>query len=295
MTTGRAKTVLVAGLIAMNCLLGGFGTDTFTARADAASKESANEATAIFQHFADIANNAESWIGKSEPKDSEATVNLFGNLQDQINLLRKLSEQEPDSVTVHEFLGEAAFQLAAMVKPFEAHLQQSMCAKKRKIESEERLRGLSENSFKRAASLNSTSPFPYDRLARLRVMETNKIDDPVLAVYLVESVARDPSSPMSIRFLVIVMTNIPLLSDASCHLTLSRLFGQLKGEARKELQEMIPFVKNELREAMDLSEQIARNGHVSSDTQRSIRELAELVGFLRGVLGDNSIGFSSYR
>jgi len=322
MTTQRAKAVLVAGLIAMGSLLGGCGTDTSnvqapkktvdvaassnsvsspqqadskSAQSDAASKDCGSKATAIYQRFNDIGKNAESWIGKNEPKDSLATVNFFSDLQDQINLLRQLSQQEPDSVTVHELLGEAAFQLAAMIKPFEAHLKQSAHASKRTIESEEGLRGLSERAFKRAASLNSTSPYPYDRLARLRVMETGKINDPKLAVYLVQSVARDPSSPMSIKFLVAVMTNVPLLSDSKDFLALTRLFGQLKGEARKELQETIPFVKNELREAMNLSERNAIYRHIDLDTQRTIRELAELEGFLRGVLGDNSIGFSSFR
>jgi len=323
MNIRKVKAVLVAGSFAAGALLGGCGTDTSTvqapketevvttvssnavpatqgaeskaAQADAASKECASQATAIYRRFANIADNAESWIGKSGPKDSLATVNLFGDLQDQINLLRQLSEREPDSLGVHELLGEAAFQLAAMIKPFEAHLKQSTHASKRTIDSEEELRELSEKIFKRAASLNSASAYPYDRLARLRLMETGKINDPKLAVYLVQSVARDPSSPMSIRFLVVVMTNVPLLSDSSDCLALSSLFGQLKGEARKELKEMIPFVRNELREAMDLSEQIARNGYVSSETQRSIRELAELEGFLRGILGDNSIGFSSFR
>jgi len=321
MTTARTKIVLVTGVAAMSGLLAGCGKDVSTVPApkqtqvtpvspnaesdhpnvdseavhkDNVSISDAKKAAAIYQQFADIAKKAEPWAGKSEPLDSEATVNLFGDLQDQINLLQQLCERSPTASIAHEVLGEAAYELAIAIKPCEAHLKQSPHYSKRSIDSEERLRGLSERAFKRAAALESTNPYPYDRLARLRVMETGKLDDPLLAVYLIQSVSRDTSSPMSIKLLVTVMTKIPLLSDSDYYLKLTLLFRQLKGEAREELKKTIPFVKNELREMMNLSERTAFYGHIDYSTQRAIRELAELDGFLHSVLGDNTIGFPPY-
>jgi len=257
--------------------------ETVLASSRLASLES--EAIEVYRQFVDLAEPI--LMNQNLAKTDEEVQEYIRTVVAMDACLQKeqeLAEGAPSSALIHELLGETAFQFADIQETLSKMEKVSVPLAKSTIAAKSQLKSIAQNAFQQSLVLDSGRSNPHDRLARIRFATTRDYSDLELARHLIASINNNPNSPQSICLLILVLTMSDLLQSSSNYQVVHRTLMSTRGEARKELKKGHEFVKNELKELMNLSRQIAENGFIDRSVQREFNKLTELHALLQGLI-----------
>ncbi len=229
-------------------------------------------------------------LGKplSDPADLRKAVEA---IDDQVRTAAKFVDRSGGTFLSLQLLGEMAyFQLNIRVS-IGQHPQLSAIPLRDDLLSLDSLKAICRQAFEKSIKQwPDIVSAPYDRLARLSLIENPNVNANEVANMLLISIKNEPSSARSIGLLIQALVDTDLIDDLQNYQYIFGILKGVNGDALAEVKSGSERIQREIAELKILSEKNAILGWIDRDTQSRLKHLVDVDVLLRGSFGSVKIG-----
>lgn len=230
-------------------------------------------------------------IEKRQPvPTAEKFIQAVRDTDDLQKEIVAIADRTDSSLLSQQLLGELAYFYFIARKTMHDTPALASVPMGQELLSIESIKSTSKRAFEKSISLAPDFvSLPYDRLARLALFGGGSSDAGQVAENLLMSIKNDPSSPLSIDPLVLVLMDTAIVDNSHNYQYIFETLRTVRGDALDELKASQESVQSEIRELMVLSERSAILGWVDEETQSRLRHLYSVNALIQGVVAPGQI------
>ena len=220
--------------------------------------------------------------GKSLSDPSELAL-AVQSIDAQLRKATSFVNRSGGTLISQQLLGEMAYFLVNVRISIVEHPQLSAIPLSDEILSLESIKATCIQSFEKSiAEAPNVVSTPYDRLARLAIINNPNANAVDVANLLLNSVKNDPSSAMSIGLLIQLIVDTNLINDTGNYQYVFKILRTVKGDALIAVKTARERVQDEIGDLKSLSERSAILGWVDEETQSRLMHLFDVDVLLQG-------------